>query len=115
SIDNDSSRDLDQAEVADRVDGGIRVRIAIADVDEDVPLGSPIDQHAAEQTTSVYTGVRTFAMLPEQLSTNLTSLNEGVDRLAIVIEMLVAQDGAISSTSVYRALVRNQAQLTYNG
>jgi VacB/RNase II family 3'-5' exoribonuclease len=115
SIDNDTSRDLDQAEVAERVNGGIRIRIAIADVDEDVPAGSPIDQHAAEQATSVYTGVRTFAMLPEQLSTNLTSLNEAVDRLAVVIDMLVAPDGAISSTGIYRALVRNQAQLTYNG
>src|SRR6202162_3021869 len=67
SIDNDSSRDLDQAEVADRVDTGIRIRIGIADVDADVEIGSPIDRHAAEQTTTVYTGVQTFSMLPEQL------------------------------------------------
>src|SRR5580693_7047975 len=80
SIDNDTSRDLDQAEVAERVSGGIRLRIAIADVDSDVPIGSPIDQHAAQETTSVYTGVRTFPMLPEELSTDLTSLNEGADR-----------------------------------
>src|SRR5580692_11820243 len=72
SIDNDSSRDLDQAEVAERVAGGIRVLVAVADVDSDVPIGSPIDQHAADQTTSVYTGVRTFSMLPEELSTGLT-------------------------------------------
>src|SRR5579864_637596 len=115
SIDNDSSRDLDQAEVAERVSGGIRLLIAIADVDSDVPADSPIDRHAAQQTTSVYTGVETFPMLPEELSTGLTSLNEAVDRLAIVIEMVVAADGSISSPEVYRALVRNQAQLTYNG
>ena len=115
SIDNDTSRDLDQAEVAERVNGGIRVMIAIADVDTDVPVGSPIDQYAADQTTSVYTGVRTFSMLPEQLSTGLTSLNEAADRAAIVIDFVVAADGAVSSQGIYRALVRNQAQLTYNG
>ena len=114
SIDNDTSRDLDQAEVAERVSGGIRIRIAVADVDSDVAIGSAIDQHAADQTTSVYTGIRTFPMLPDALSTDLTSLNEGQDRLAVVIEMVVASDGEISSPGVYRALVRNQAQLAYN-
>lgn len=114
SIDNDTSRDLDQAEAAERVDTGIRVLVAIADVDIDVPIGSPIDQHAAAQTTSVYTGVRTFSMLPEQLSTDLTSLNQAADRLAVVVDMLVAQDGSVTSGSIYRALIRNQAQLTYN-
>lgn len=115
SIDNDTSRDLDQTEVAERVDGGIRVMIAIADVDADVPIGTPIDRYAADQTTSVYTGVRTFSMLPVELSTDLTSLNEGVDRRAVVIDMVVAADGAVTSRGIYRALVRNQAQLTYNG
>ena len=115
SIDNDTSRDLDQAEVAERVSGGIRVMIAIADVDSDVSIGSPIDQHAAEQATSVYTGIRTFSMLPEPLSTDLTSLNEAADRLAVVIDMVVGGDGSISSSSIYGAVVRNQAQLTYNG
>src|SRR5579864_9340030 len=115
SIDNDTSRDLDQAEAAERVGTGIRVLIAIADVDDDVPAGSPIDQHAAAQTTSVYTGIRTFPMLPEQLSTDLTSLNQDADRLAVVVDMVVASDGSITSGGIYRALVRNQAQLTYNG
>jgi VacB/RNase II family 3'-5' exoribonuclease len=115
SIDNDTSRDLDQTEVAERVDGGIRVMIAVADVDAEVPIGTPIDRYAADQTTSVYTGVRTFSMLPVELSTDLTSLNEGVDRLAVVIDMVVAADGTVTSQEIYRALVRNQAQLTYNG
>ncbi len=115
SIDNDTSRDLDQAEAAERVSAGIRVLIAIADVDSDVPIGSPIDKHAAAQTTSVYTGIRTFSMLPEQLSTDLTSLNQDTDRLAVVVDMTVAPDGSVSSGDIYRALVRNQAQLTYNG
>jgi exoribonuclease-2 len=114
SIDNDSSRDLDQIEAAERVSGGIRVLIGIADVDSDVSIDSPIDQHAAAQTTSVYTGVRTFSMLPEQLSTDLTSLNEAADRLAVVVDLVVAGDGSVSSNSIYRALVRNHAQLTYN-
>jgi VacB/RNase II family 3'-5' exoribonuclease len=115
SIDNDTSRDLDQAEVAQRVNGGIRVLIAVADVDADVQIGTPIDTYVAAETTSVYTGIRTFPMLPEQLSTDLTSLNEDADRAAMVVDMVVAPDGSISSGVIYRALVRNQAQLTYNG
>src|SRR5271165_6555386 len=97
SIDNDTSRDLDQAEVAERVDGGIRIRIAIADVDSAVAIGTPIDRHAADQTTSVYTGIRTFPMLPEKLSTDLTSLNQDADRLAVVVDMVVGPDGSIAS------------------
>ncbi len=115
SIDNDTSRDLDQIEVAERVAEGIRIRVGIADVDADVAAGSAVDRHAASQTTSVYTGVRTFPMLPEQLSTDLTSLNEDVDRMAVVIEFVTGADGSTSSPAVYRALVRNRAQLTYSG
>jgi len=115
SIDNDTSRDLDQAEVAERVTGGIRLMIAIADVAVAVTIGTPIDRHAASQTTSVYTGVRTFSMLPEQLSTGLTSLNESEDRLSMVVDMVVKADGSVADTAIYRALIRNQAQLTYNG
>jgi len=115
SIDNDTSRDLDQAEAAERVGGGIRILVAIADVDWAVAVKTPIDQHAAAQTTSVYTGVRTFSMLPEELSTDRTSLNENADRLAMVVDMVISADGSISSSGAYRALVRNHAQLTYNG
>jgi exoribonuclease-2 len=115
SIDNDTSRDLDQIEVAERSGGVIRIMVGVADVDGDVKIDSPIDQHAASETTSVYTGIRTFPMLPERLSTDLTSLNENEDRPAIIVDFLVAADGAISSSSIYRALVRNRAQLTYNG
>ncbi|HKW99837.1 MAG TPA: RNB domain-containing ribonuclease [Bryobacteraceae bacterium] len=115
SIDNDSSRDLDQIEVAERVSGGIRIRVGIADVDRDVKAGTPIDKHAAVETTSVYTGVKTFSMLPERLSTDLTSLNENVDRAAVVVEAVIGGDGAISAPAVYRAMVHNRAQLTYNG
>src|ERR1700693_2885382 len=114
SIDNDTSRDLDQAEVAERVSGGIRIMIAIADVDSDVTIGSPIDQHAAGETTSVYTGIRTFPMLPEELSTDLTSLNENEDRLAVVIDFTIDGHCDVTTGGVYRALVRNHAQLTYN-
>lgn len=115
SIDNRESRDLDQIEVAERrPDDTIVVRIAVADVDTLVPLGSHADTHAAANTTSVYTGVAVFPMLPERLSTDLTSLNEGEDRLAVVIELGVSADGALTDPTVYRAVVRNTSKLSYN-
>jgi exoribonuclease-2 len=114
SIDNDTSRDLDQVEVAERVPEGIKVLVGIADVDWAVPTNSTIDRYAASETTSVYTVVRTFPMIPEELSTDLTSLNENEDRAANVVEFVVAPDGSIGASAVYRAIVRNKAQLTYN-
>jgi VacB/RNase II family 3'-5' exoribonuclease len=116
SIDNDTSRDLDQIEVADRLpNGDIKVMVGIADVDAFVGKHSPIDEHAAKETTSVYTGVRIFPMLPEELSTGATSLLENVDRLSVVIEYTVDAGGSVGSSNVYRAIVRNKAQLAYNG
>jgi VacB/RNase II family 3'-5' exoribonuclease len=115
SIDNDTSRDLDQIEVAEKqADGQTKIRVAIADVDAYVPKGTPIDQHAADQTCSVYAAVHTFPMLPEELSTGLTSLLETGDRLAMVTEFVVDSDGCVNSGQVYPALVHNKAQLTYN-
>src|SRR3984885_95717 len=115
SIDNDTSRDLDQVEVAERQPTGeVKVMVGIADVDAFVPKNSPIDQHAAQQTATIYAGVRNFSMLPEELSTGLTSLLENEDRLSIVIEFVVGADGNGSSGTLYRAVVRNRAQLTYN-
>src|SRR5450432_1873575 len=114
SIDNDESRDLDQIEWAERAAGGIRVLVGIADVDSLVPRSTPIDSHAARETTTVYAAIRTFPMLPEKLSTDLTSLSEGALRPSIVIEMLVSADGSIASSGTYPALVRNRAQLTYS-
>lgn len=115
SIDNDTSRDLDQIEVAEKLsDGVIKVLIGIADVDAFVVKDSPIDRHAAKETTTVYTGVRNFPMLPEDLSTGTTSLLEGADKLCTVIEYVVDGQGQAGTHSLYRALVRNQAQLTYN-
>jgi exoribonuclease-2 len=115
SIDNDTSRDLDQLEVAERLSGGgIRVMVAIADVDAFVSRNSPIDQHAAKETTTVYTGIRIFPMLPEELSTGASSLLETGDRLAVVTEFVAGSDGSVSASSVYRAVVRNRAQLAYN-
>ncbi|MDQ6698766.1 MAG: RNB domain-containing ribonuclease [Acidobacteriota bacterium] len=114
SIDNDTSRDLDQIEAAERLDdGSIRIRIGIADVDLYVAKGSPIDNHAAAQTATIYTGVKNFSMLPDELSTGLTSLLENVDRHCIVIEMVIDRDANIASSDVYAAVTRNRAQLTY--
>jgi exoribonuclease-2 len=115
SIDNDNSRDLDQIEFAERVDNGIKISIGVADVDGSVDRDSPLDRHAQSQTTTVYTAVRIFPMLPEQLSTDLTSLAENEDRAALVIEFVVDGAGCLVSSDIYRALVRNQFQLTYSG
>lgn len=115
SIDNDSSLDLDQAEVAERLDdGSIKLRVAIADVDALVPKGSPVDLHAQANSTSVYTGVEVFPMLPIKLSNGLTSLNQNEDRLAVVIETVVTKDGGVMHRDVYRAVIRNQAKLAYD-
>ncbi len=114
SIDNDTSRDLDQIEVAERLaNGDVKVMVGIADVDAFVAKASPIDDHAAKETTTVYTGVRNFPMLPEELSTGVSSLLESQDRVALVIESVAGGDRNVSSGMVYPALVRNKAQLTY--
>jgi VacB/RNase II family 3'-5' exoribonuclease len=115
SIDNDTSRDLDQIEVAERLpNGDVKVMVGIADVDAFAPKQTPIDVHAARETTTVYAGVRNFPMLPEELSTGLTSLLENQDRLGVVCEFIVAAAGTVTGGQLYRALVRNQAQLQYN-
>ncbi|HEV3511319.1 MAG TPA: RNB domain-containing ribonuclease, partial [Candidatus Sulfotelmatobacter sp.] len=115
SIDNDTSRDLDQIEVAERLaNGDVKIMIGIADVDAFVPKNTPIDQHAARETTTVYAGVRNFPMLPLELSTGATSLLELQDALSVVIEFVVDSTGNLKSSDLYRAVVRNQAQLQYN-
>jgi VacB/RNase II family 3'-5' exoribonuclease len=138
SIDNDDSRDLDQLSVAKLPGGGpeaagaaaaagptvaaampprgaVVVLVAVADVDALVAKGSAIDGHARNNTTSVYTAAEIFSMLPVRLSTDLTSLGEGEDRLAVVVEMEVEEDGSVARSTIYRAWVRNQAKLAYNG
>ena len=114
SIDDKRTRDLDQVEYAESVPGGdTRLLIGIADVDAFVSQGSATDKHAATNCTSVYTGVKTFPMLPEELSTDLTSLVEGEDRLVVVTEMILSPDGTVKKTNFYRALVKNQGKLAY--
>ncbi len=114
SIDNEESRDLDQVEFARRQpDGSIHILVGIADVDTFVAKSSATDQYAAQNSISVYTGIESFPMLPERLSTDLTSLLEGEDRLAIVIDLTVASDGTVQTNDIYRALLHNYAKLDY--
>ena len=115
SIDNDDSRDLDQLTVAETLpEDKVKIRVAVADVDALVKDGSAIDEHARHNTTSVYTAAEIFPMLPEKLSTDLTSLNFDEERLAVVVEMEIAADGSLLGSDIYRARVRNHAKLAYN-
>jgi VacB/RNase II family 3'-5' exoribonuclease len=115
SIDNDDSLDLDQLTVAEAMqDGTTRILVAVVDVDALVKARSAIDGHARTNTTSVYTAAEKFAMFPDRLSTDLTSLNQDQDRLAIVVDMVVGADGTLRGSDVYRAVVRNHAKLAYN-
>ena len=116
SIDNDDSRDLDHLTVAEKLEGGTtRIWVAVADVDSLVKRQSPLDLHARKNTTSVYTGVKIFPMLPEKLSTDLTSLNANEKRAALIIEMDIDASGQASRSDVYQAWVKNKAKLAYNG
>ena len=115
SIDNDDSQDLDQLSVAvPQPNGVVKLLVAVADVDAIVKVGSPIDTHAQTNTTSVYTAAQIFPMLPEKLSTDLTSLADGQDRVSIVVEMAIDGNGSVTASDVYRAAVRNRAKLAYN-
>jgi ribonuclease R len=115
SIDNDDSLDLDQLTVAEATTSGkVKILVAIADVVSSIINGSAIDQHARNNTTSVYTAAEIFPMLPEKVSTDITSLNFNEDRLSIVVEMLVGVDGSLEDSKIYRAWVRNHAKLAYN-
>ena len=115
SIDNDDSRDLDQLSFAETMpEAAVKVLVAIADVESVVKKQSALDDHAKHNTTSVYTAAEIFPMLPEKLSTDLTSLNLESDRLAIIVEMVIAEDGSLQHSDIYRATVRNHAKLAYN-
>ena len=115
SIDNDDSRDLDQLTVSEDAGGGaVRIFVAIADVDALVRKATPVDDHARQNTTSVYTAAEIFPMLPERLSTDLTSLNPDQDRLSLLVEISVAPDGSVLASDVFRGTVRNRAKLAYN-
>jgi VacB/RNase II family 3'-5' exoribonuclease len=115
SIDNDDSRDLDQLSVSiPEAAGAVRILVAIADVDATVKPNSPIDDHARANTTSVYTAAEVFPMLPEKLSTDLTSLGEGDERLAMIVDMVVTPEGRVTESEIYRATVKNKAKLAYD-
>lgn len=115
SIDNDDSRDLDQLTVAIPKPGEVvHILVAIADVDILVKKQSALDDHAKQNTTSIYTAAEIFPMLPEKLSTDFTSLNFDSDRLAVVVEMIIGSDGSLRGSDIYQAMVRNRAKLAYN-
>jgi VacB/RNase II family 3'-5' exoribonuclease len=115
SIDNDDSRDLDQLSVSEPLTNDhVKVLVAIADVGAAVAMQSAVDRHAEQNTTSVYTPAAIFPMLPERLSTDLTSLNDQQDRLSVVIEFVVTPDGELASSDIYGGVVRNHAKLAYN-
>ncbi|PKN94001.1 MAG: ribonuclease II [Chloroflexi bacterium HGW-Chloroflexi-6] len=115
SLDNDDSRDLDQLTFAEALpDGRIKILVAIADVDTFVKNDSELDKHARHNTTSAYTAAQIFPMLPEEISTDITSLNFDQDRLAVIVEMVVDEQGTLQDSKIYRAWVRNHAKLAYN-
>lgn len=114
SIDNRTSKDLDQIEWAEQLENGdIRLLVGIADVAAYVAKDSPIDRYAEQNTVTVYTETRIFPMLPEELSTDITSLVEGADRIAVVAEMIVKENGDVPESNFFRAMVRNHAKLDY--
>jgi VacB/RNase II family 3'-5' exoribonuclease len=115
SIDNDDSEDLDQLSVAMAMpSGAVKILVAIADVDSVVNKNSVFEEHAKHNTTSVYTAGEIFPMLPEKLSTDITSLKLNADRLSIVVEFVVKDDGSIQDSIIYPAAVNNKAKLAYN-
>ena len=115
SIDNDESRDLDQLSVAQPLaNGAVQILVAIADVGASIARGTPLDAHASANTTSVYTAAQIFPMFPERLSTDLTCLAEGQERLSVVVDMTVAADGTVGAPGIYRSVVMNRAKLAYN-
>ena len=115
SIDNDDSLDLDQLTVAEPLpDGSARVLVAVADVDALVKPRSATDDHARTNTTSVYTAAEKFPMLPDRLSTDLSSLNPDEDRLATVVDMVISKQGLVHHADLYPAMVRNHAKLAYS-
>ncbi|HYJ90133.1 MAG TPA: RNB domain-containing ribonuclease [Pyrinomonadaceae bacterium] len=114
SIDNESSRDLDQIEYAEQLENGdIRILVGIADVDDLIKKDSALDRHAAKNTVTIYTETEMFPMLPQELSTGLTSLNEGEDRMAVIVELVIKENGDVPGNNVFRAIVRNRAKLAY--
>ena len=115
SIDNDDSRDLDQLTVAETLpEDRVKIRVAVADVDALVKNSAPIDEHARHNTTSVYTAAEIFPMLPEKLSTDLTSLNFDEERPAVVVEMIVAGGRLLARLGYLPGACATMRRLAYN-
>jgi ribonuclease R len=114
TIDGDDSRDFDDAVYAKRRKQGWRLVVAIADVSHYVKPGSELDKEAYKRGNSVYFPQRVIPMLPEKLSNELCSLNPHVDRLCMVCDMYIGEQGQLERTQFYQAVMNSKARLTYN-
>jgi ribonuclease R len=116
TIDGPSTKDIDDAVFAHPpdADGGIRLLVAIADVDAAVPEGSAIDVAARHRGTSVYLPGRVVPMLPRALSEDRLSLLPHVERAVMIAELRIDQDGITTAVDLYEALMTSHARLTYD-
>ena len=114
TIDGSDARDFDDAVWCERTDEGWRLLVAIADVAHYVESDSPLDEEAIKRGTSVYFPGRVVPMLPEVLSNGLCSLNPLVDRLCMLCEITITDNGAIRRASFYNGIMRSHARLTYS-
>ncbi len=114
TIDGADAKDFDDAVYAEAVKGGFRLIVAIADVSHYVVPGTALDDEAYQRSTSVYFPGFVVPMLPETLSNGICSLMPKVDRMCMVCDMRIDNDGAVTKSSFHRGVMRSHARLTYD-